>query len=252
MSDTRREMSPARKALQMKAERTKKIVIFNLSLTAVLSLIAVGIWGYKHGWFASTARETAAVQPSDRPAWSRPSGSEEPDLPAEPVEPEAPRPVRKWAVVCGVTNDTRARMSEFVRSTLGGMGSRNTIDVMVLSPDQFTSITGGLVPVTAETATAAADLVAHTSEQPSVSAMVALQKAGDEQVDGVYLMLTTAGAKNLGPDPAAAIRKLNHGRKLVINCIWFMTDHEVQGENPLKTLADASGGGFFVKRAPHR
>jgi hypothetical protein len=249
MTDKTKDFSSARTAQQSRARRTKLIVFVNLSLTAVLALVAVGIWGHNHGWFATESKRTAADKADGKPAGSaQPDADDADPAAATPAEATAPRAPRKWAVVCGVTDDTRVRMGDFLRSFLATLGKRNTMDVMASTSGQFTSLTGGFVPVTPEAALNAADLVEHAGSQPNVSAMAALEKAGDERADAVYLLLTTEGARQLGPDPAIAILKSTHGRKMVVNCIWFMTDREAPGDSPLKALADATGGGNITKR----
>jgi hypothetical protein len=239
MSRSPRGMSPTQLALEMRARRTKRTVLLNLSMTAGLIVIAFGVWGYKSGWFSPAPKPEPTVSDvrADDPA---PAPAAEAEVPFTPTK----YPVKKLVFILDPTEATHAHMSKFFEDVLPSFSTKHQMDVLVLSPGGgFTSVTKGFVPITRDAGRSAAGAFVHSPEATGSSIKSAIGHAADEDATAVYLLTTAARARELGPDPVAALAAMTGGRKVVINCLSFIRPDESKADlKVLKDFSQASGG----------
>jgi len=243
--------TPAQLAMQMRARRTKRMMMYNLGLLGVLIVLVLAYFGYTHlhrtGNAASAAADTADTQapidpgnPSPAPVEDTPAGlTPRPSTPVKPVS-------QKFIFICDTAPGLQSRMAAAL--PLSAFSKVHQMDVIVLGSDgAFTSVTGGLVPITDVAKKSAVDAVAHASAGTGRSFMPALKAAAAENPDAVYLVTTADQIKQFGADPLATLRQA--GTIPVVNCMILTTPTDSPADlAAFKKLAKGMHGDVYNAR----
>jgi hypothetical protein len=248
-------LSPAQLARQMKARRTKKMMIYNLCLLGALLLLGGSYAGYilivKHGSFSFAAPSAGTSSDTSTPpdSGTTPPQIDTPVTPSNSDSEPSKYPTRKFAFICDINPAIHPRINKFLPTALSSFGRKQNVDVMVMSSDdKFVSVTSGSIPMSTDAQTAAWEAVRAAGDDTTASFITALKTADDEQVEAVYLLTTADQIKQFGPDPLAVFKQLTHGRKVQINCVIFATDADSKDDlNKWKKLGDDTHGAYLLQ-----
>jgi hypothetical protein len=243
MVTSQKNLSPAQLAMQMRARRTKRMMLWNLGLFVVILILAGAVWGFKSGWFANRSMVENVDRGVTTPAQPTESPVDSTDASLEPAK----TPARKFAVICDVSVHAQPHMSAFLPGAMSQFNQKQLVDVMVLSSDGgFVSQTNGLAAMTSAARSSACDFVAKAPLATNTSAMSAIKRAVEENAEAVYLLTTPPRAQEFGDDPMAALSKLTSGQKLIVNCILFTDATDSKADlATFKLLADGTHGAYL-------
>jgi hypothetical protein len=247
MSRQSKNLSPAQLAMQMRAQRTKRLLLINLGLLGVLACVALVLLGVKNGWFAKTPEGTADSGYPAAPV------TIDPVSPSAPVEPTK-YPVRKFAVICDVSGHAQPGLSKFLPNAMSQFNEKQLVDVMTLTSDgAFISATNGMAPMPMSAKKKACDFIAGASADSGTSVKGAIQKAVDEKAEAIYLLTTPMHAKEFGADPMATLGQWTGGQKMAINCIVFRDDTDSDADVAVfKSISKGTNGECMVEASKPR